>query len=68
MYTYYYILLILSILNEWMNDAFIFSQYLDFLAPSDSIFSNSIITGKYCPIITNQTSMESVFIEISDDV
>ncbi len=29
-----------------------FSQYLDFFAPSDSRFSNSCISDKYCPIIT----------------
>ncbi len=28
-----------------------FSQYLDFFAPSDSRFSNSCISDKYCPII-----------------
>ncbi len=36
-----------------------FSQYLDFFfffAPSDSRFSNSCISSKYCPIITNHTS------------
>ncbi len=27
-----------------------FSQYLDFFAPSDSRFSNSCISAKYCPI------------------
>ncbi len=36
-----------------------FTQYLDFFAPSDSRFSNSCISAKYCPIITNHTSMES---------
>ncbi len=29
---------------------------------SDSRFSNSSISAKYCPIITNLTSMESLFI------
>ncbi len=28
-------------------------------APSDSRFSNSCISAKYCPILTNHTSMES---------
>uniref|UniRef100_A0A673MDG8 CUB domain-containing protein n=1 Tax=Sinocyclocheilus rhinocerous TaxID=307959 RepID=A0A673MDG8_9TELE len=36
-----------------------FSQYLDFVAPSDSRFSNSCISAKYCPILTNHTSMEA---------
>ncbi len=30
-------------------------------------FSNSCISGKYCPILTNQTLMESLF-QLSDDV
>ncbi len=33
---------------------------LDFFAPSDSRFSNSCISAKYCPIITNHTSMENL--------
>ncbi len=41
-----------------------FSQYLDFFAPSDSRFSNSCILAKYCP---NHTSMERLFIQLSDD-
>ncbi len=42
-----------------------FSQYLDFFAPSDSRFSNSCISAKYCPILTNHTSTESLFIQIN---
>ncbi len=38
-----------------------FFEYLYFLAPSDSRFSNSCISVKYCHIITNHTSMESLF-------
>uniref|UniRef100_A0A672RHR5 Dual specificity protein kinase Ttk-like n=1 Tax=Sinocyclocheilus grahami TaxID=75366 RepID=A0A672RHR5_SINGR len=39
----------------------------DFFAPSDSRFSNSCISAKYCPpILTNHTSMESLFIQLSD--
>ncbi len=38
-----------------------------FFAPSDSRFSNSCISAKYCPII-NHTSMERLFINLSDDV
>ncbi len=38
-----------------------FSQYLDVFAPSDSRFSNSCISAKYCPIITNHTSMERLY-------
>ncbi len=34
------------------------SQYLDFFASSDSRFSNSCISDKYCP---NHTSMEIIF-------
>ncbi len=41
-----------------------FSQYLDFFAPSDSRFSNSCISAKYCPILTNHASMESLFIPL----
>ncbi len=29
------------------------TQYLDFFAPSDSRFSNSCISVKYCPFLTN---------------
>uniref|UniRef100_A0A8C1GF36 ArfGAP with RhoGAP domain, ankyrin repeat and PH domain 3 n=1 Tax=Cyprinus carpio TaxID=7962 RepID=A0A8C1GF36_CYPCA len=35
--------------------------YMGFFAPSDSRFSNSCISAKYCPILTNHTSMESLF-------
>ncbi len=35
-----------------------------FFAPSDSRFSNSCISAKYDQILTNHTSMESVFIMI----
>ncbi len=38
-----------------------FFQYLDFFAPSDSRFSNSCISAKYCPILTNHTSMKALF-------
>ncbi len=31
-----------------------------------SRFSNSCISAKYCPIITNHTSMETLFIQLSD--
>ncbi len=37
---------------------------LIFFAPSDSRFSNSCISAKYCPIITNNTSMERLFIQL----
>uniref|UniRef100_A0A9J8CHC6 P-type Cu(+) transporter n=1 Tax=Cyprinus carpio carpio TaxID=630221 RepID=A0A9J8CHC6_CYPCA len=33
---------------------------MDFFAPSDSRFSNNCISIKYCPILTNHTSMESL--------
>ncbi len=45
-----------------------FKRDLDFFAPSDSRFSNSCISAKYCPVITNHTSMESFFIQLSDEV
>ncbi len=38
-----------------------------FFAPSDSRCSNSCISAKYCPILTNHTSMESLFIQLSFD-
>ncbi len=41
---------------------------LIFFAPSDSRSSSSCISAKYCSIITNHTSMESLFIQLSDDV
>ncbi len=44
-----------------------YSIYI-FFAPSDSIFSNSCISANYYPIITNHTSMEILFIQLSDDV
>uniref|UniRef100_A0A673J2Q5 Artemin a n=1 Tax=Sinocyclocheilus rhinocerous TaxID=307959 RepID=A0A673J2Q5_9TELE len=44
-----------------------FLNILIFFAPSDSRFSNSCISAKYCPILTNNTSMESLFIQLSDD-
>ncbi len=50
----------------WTTSKAIFFQYLDFFAPSDSRFSNSCISDKYCPILTNHTSLESLFIQISD--
>ncbi len=36
-----------------INKHCVFFQYLDFVAPSDSRFSNSCISAKYCLIITN---------------
>ncbi len=40
-------------------------QYFYFFAPSDSRYSNSCISAKYCPIITNHISMESLFIQLT---
>ncbi len=37
-----------------------------FFAPSDSRFPNSCISAKYCPILTNHTSTEGVFVPLSD--
>ncbi len=38
-----------------------------FFAPSDSRFSNSCILAKYCPILTNHTSMEIYFEKLPYD-
>ncbi len=45
-----------------------FLNISNFFAPSDSRFSNSFISAKYCPIITNHTSMERLFSQLSDYV
>ncbi len=34
----------------------------------NSRFSNSCISAKYCPILTNHTSAKSLFVQLSDDV
>ncbi len=47
---------------------YITSFIVIFLALSDSRFSNICISAKYCPILTNHTSMEILFIQLSDDV
>ncbi len=44
------------------------SCYFDVFAPSDSRFSNSCISAKYCPILTNHTSMKILFRQLSGDV
>ncbi len=46
----------ISTLNFWLVSRF---QIIP-----DSRFSNSCISAKYCPIITNHTSMESLFIQL----
>ncbi len=45
-----------------------FKSDLDFFPPSDSRFLNSCISAKYCPILTNHTPMESLFIQLADEV
>ncbi len=45
----------------WTTLKAIFSIFR-FFVPSDSRFSNSCISAKYCPILTNHTSMEILFI------
>ncbi len=45
---------------------FLNMQYCNFFAPSDSRFSNSCISAKYCLITTNHTSMESLFMKNVD--
>ncbi len=47
----------------WTTLKEIFLNILTFLEPSDSRFSNSCISAKYCPILTNHTSMESLVIQ-----
>ncbi len=37
----------------WTTSKAIFSIFRFFFAPSDSRFSNSCISAKYCPILTN---------------
>ncbi len=50
----------ISKLNFWLLICIAKDFY--FFAPSDSRFSNSCISAKYCPILTNHTSMKSFFI------
>ncbi len=59
--------LVISIAKNfiWTTLKLIFSVFR-FFAPSNSRFSNSCISAKYCPILTNHTSMESLFIQLSD--
>ncbi len=49
----------------WTTLKAIFSIFRFFFAPSDSRFSNSCISAKYCPILTNHISMESLFINLN---
>ncbi len=49
----------------WTTLKMIFSIFRFFFAPSDYRFTNSCISAKYCPIITNHTSMERLFIQLS---
>jgi len=51
---------------KWTTLKAIFSMFR-FFAPSDSRFSKSWSSAKYCPI-PNHTSMESLQIQLSDDV
>ncbi len=44
----------------------IFSVF-KYIAPSEFRFSNSCISTKYCQILTTHTSMEGLFIQLSDD-
>jgi len=43
-------------------------DFLDFFPASDSRFSNSCVSAKDCPMITNHTSMESSFIQMKNTV
>ncbi len=38
------------------------------ITPSDYRFSNNCISAKYCAIPTHHTSMESIFVQLLDDV
>ncbi len=40
------------------------SDFDFFFASSDSRFSNSCISAKYCSVLTNNTSMERFFIQL----
>ncbi len=58
--------------NWWLTKYFFAPLYIYiifkyFFAPSVSRFSNSCFSAKYFPIITKPTSMESLFIQLSDD-
>ncbi len=50
----------------WTTLKVIFSifRFLFFLHPQIPDFLNSCISTKYCPILTNHTSMESLFIQL----
>ncbi len=55
---------------EWLHFVNFKGNFLNILilfAPSNSRFSNSCISAKYCQILTNHTSMES-FIQLSYDI
>ncbi len=54
-----------------MGQNYTFSQYFDFIAPSDSRRSNSCSSAKYCPILTNyiyqwKTSLFSINLNFID--
>ncbi len=52
----------------WTTLKAIFSIFRFFFTPSDSRYVNSCISAKYCPILTNHTSMESLFVQLLDGV
>ncbi len=54
--------------NTQLGEQSLASCYFDVFAPSDSRFSNSCISAKYCPILTNHTSMKILFRQLSGDV
>ncbi len=53
--------LVICIAKDFKSD---FLNILIFFAPSDSRFSYGCILSKYCPILTNHTSTESLFIQM----
>ncbi len=59
--------LVISIAKNfiWITSKVIFLNIWIFFAPSDSRFSNRLISAKYCPILANRTSIESLFIQLS---
>ncbi len=47
-----------------LNVIFSIFRFCLFFATSDSRFTNSFISAKYCPILTSHTLMESLFIQL----
>jgi len=54
--------------HKWKTLKAIFSMFNFFFCTIRFRFSNSCVSAKYCPILTNHTSVESIFIQLSCDV